>query len=307
MATLESGYPVEDVRGFLTPDEQKVLEGKNKLYIWGNQIAKRGSWNKIEIGDYIAFYAKGKFVYVGRCVFKKQSSELARHLWGNVPGKTHTWEYTFFLDEIRPISVPLQIFKDLGNYKEKFIVQGFMPLNKLGMNNLLKTYGSIQTFLDTYSSGIQTKDYVILNEVSKKESPNGEELEKLDEIFLKGNSDIILKEFEQRLGSQKPEIITAKVSKIKRNQAIVKNMKAKYENKCQICSFTFQKKDGGYYSEVAHIAPIHLAEIGMDKPSNLVVLCANHHKMLDFGNLEIVSKTTFKINGVIKNFLQPLY
>ena len=84
-------------------------------------------------------------------------------------------------------------------------------------------------------------------------------------------------------------------------------MKKKHKNKCQICGFTFQKKDGNYYSEVAHIKPLNSLEIGIDKPSNLIVLCPNHHKMLDFGSIKILSNSTFKIDNKIKNFLEPLF
>lgn len=307
LETLESGYPVEDVEEYLTEEEKKIFTGKKKLYIWGNQEGKSGSWRKMNIGDYVAFYAKGEFVYVGKCLLKKQSSNLAGHLWGNVKGKNTTWEYTFFLDEIRPISLPLSVIVDLGEYKEKMIVQGFMPINDMGMKNILNIYGSLTTLFDSYSSGIQTKDFVVLDELSKKDDYKGEDLEKLDKIFLEGNADIILKEFEQRLSNEKPELIAIKVTKIKRNQTIVRNMKEKFNSKCQICGFTFRKKDGGYYSEVAHINPIHTADAGVDKPSNLVVLCPNHHKMLDFGNIVILDKKTYKIEGETKDFFQPLY
>ena len=307
LATLESGYPFSEVKDYLSEVEQKMLSNRELLYIWGNQIAKKGSWNKMRIGDYVAFYAKGEFVYVGKCILKKQSEALARNLWGNVPNKNVTWEFTFFLDEIRPISIPLSVIKELAGYKEKMVVQGFMPIDENGMNNILKKYGSLVSFFDAYSSGIPTKDFVLLDELSLEEKPKSASLEEVDKIFSEGNPDIILKEFEQRLSGEKPEIIEKKVSGVKRNRAIVKNMKEKYSNRCQICGFTFKKRDGNLYSEVAHIIPIHSAEIGVDKPSNLIVLCPNHHKMLDFGAVEIISKNNYKIDGTLKEFIEPIF
>lgn len=307
LATLDSGYPIEDVKQYLTEEEIQLLNQKKKLYIWGNQEGKKGSWMKMQVGDYVAFYAKKEFVYVGRCIFKKESDGLARQLWGNVPGKSDTWKYTFFLDEIRPIQIPLEAMIALGEYDEKMIVQGFMPIKPLGMDNIIKTYGSLTSFFDTYSSGIQTKDFVLLDEISKKEEVDVKDLEKIDKIFSQGNPDVILKEFEQRLSGEAPEVIETRSKKIKRNQTVVRNMKEKHENKCQICGFTFKKKDGNYYSEVAHIKPIYTGEIGVDKPSNMIVLCPNHHKMLDWGDLEIMSLTKYKIDGVEKDLLQPLF
>lgn len=307
LATLESGYPINDVQGYLSEDEQRLFIDKKTLFIWGNQEAKRGSWNKMNIGDYVAFYAKGAFVYVGKCILKKKSADLARHLWGNVPTKDVTWEYTFFLDEIRPISMPLSVITDLAKYKKNMIVQGFMPINEEGMSNIINRYGSLTSFFDAYTSGLQTKEFVFLEDLSKKERPSTSDLENIDRIFEKGNPDIILKEFEQRLSNEKPEVVESKVLRIKRNQTIVKNMKEKYSNKCQVCGFTFEKKNGGYYSEVAHIIPIESMALGVDTPSNLVVLCPNHHKMHDLGNLEIISKTTYVIDGDIKQLDTPLF
>ena len=307
LATLESGYPINDVKQYLSEEELTLFKEKESLYIWGNQEAKAGSWNKMNVGDYVAFCAKGEFVYVGKCVLKKQSAELARQLWGNVPNKDVTWEYTFFLDEIRPISIPLSVITELANYKKNMVVQGFMPINELGMSNIHKFYGGLTSFFDAYSSGLQTKDFIALEDVSKKETTDAQDLERVDQIFNKGNADIILKEFEQRLSTEQPSIIESKVRRIKRNQTIVKSMKEKHKNKCQICGFTFKKKDGNYYSEVAHIIPIETLQVGVDTPSNLVVMCPNHHKMHDLGNLEIISKTDYKINGVTKPLMTPLF
>ncbi len=307
LATLDSGYPIDDVKSYLNNKELQLLSNKKKLYILGNQEGKKNSWLKMKIGDYVAFYAKKEFVYVGRCIFKKESEGLARQLWGNVPGKSDTWEYTFFLDEIRPIKIPLSKIIKLGEYAEKMIVQGFMPINELGMNNILKTYGSLTSFFDNYSEGIETKDFVLLNEISNKESIDNKDLENIDKIFLKGNSDIILREFEQRLSNETPQLTENKSKRIKRNQTIVKNMKQKFSNKCQVCGFTFKKKDGEYYSEVAHIKPIYTKEAGVDKPSNMIVLCPNHHKMLDFGDLEIISMTQYKSDNKIHDLKQHLF
>ncbi len=76
--------------------------------------------------------------------------------------------------------------------------------------------------------------------------------------------------------------------------------------KCQICGFTFKQKNGNFYSEVAHIIPISGKSAGADSPENMAVLCPNHHKMLDMGNLEIVSKTEYSIEGEVGKFLQEL-
>ena len=92
------------------------------------------------------------------------------------------------------------------------------------------------------------------------------------------------------------------VSRIKRYKEIVIEVKLKYENKCQICgcNFTFLKKNGEYYSEVHHLEL--LSKGGSQDSSNVVVLCANHHRMFHYAKLEIGEKIgnelKIKLNGI---------
>ena len=307
LSTLENGYPYEDVKGFLTKEEQEKFKNKRLLYIWGNQPAKKGSWNNMTEGDFVAIYAHKEFIYVGNCVYKKHSPDLAKYLWGNTPGKDTTWEYTFFLDEIRPIKIPLTEIIQLAGYKENMVVQGFMPINEEGLKNIYKTYGSLEALFDSFTAGLRGQDFIKIDRTSTKEQLSGQDLEDLDKVFRSRDFDLILKEYEQRLGDVAPEIVNRKVTKVKRNQSLVKMMKERYGNECQVCGFTFEKKNGGYYSEVAHIRPIHLAKKGLDTPSNMVVLCPNHHKMLDLGKLQVVSRKSYSIEGAEFNFKKPLF
>jgi predicted restriction endonuclease len=79
---------------------------------------------------------------------------------------------------------------------------------------------------------------------------------------------------------------------------MVKALKEKYQNKCQICGFTFKTVKGTYYSEAAHIIPISDASEGVDHPDNIWILCANHHKMLDRQAINATGSHTYEIDGV---------
>ena len=57
------------------------------------------------------------------------------------------------------------------------------------------------------------------------------------------------------------------------NQIIIDNL---LKNKCEICNFT-------RYSENCHIIPKRIG--GSKKIENILRLCPNHHKMLDYGLL----------------------
>lgn len=53
-----------------------------------------------------------------------------------------------------------------------------------------------------------------------------------------------------------------------------------YNGRCQVCDFTFQKKDGQNYFEIHHIRP----KIGHN-PKNLLVVCPNCHRQFEFAEV----------------------
>ncbi len=307
LATLASGYPVEEVESLLTEGEKLTLGNRKKLFIWGNSPGKAGSWKKMKIGDSVAFYAKGEFVYVGKCILKKHSPEIARKLWGNVPKKDFTWEYVFFLDELRPILIPLSVVKELGDYKEKMIVQGFVPIKEEAMERILSRYGSLLSFFDNYTPGLRAKDFSVLEEVAEEKELTPKNIVEIDEATRGKDLDLLLLEWEQRKAGESPDVVERKVSMIKRNVTMVRQLKEKYKNQCQVCGFSFKQRNGTYYSEVAHIDPISSKKAGVDAPSNMIVLCPNHHKMLDLGNLKIISNTEYSVDDKVQTLLVPLY
>jgi predicted restriction endonuclease len=88
------------------------------------------------------------------------------------------------------------------------------------------------------------------------------------------------------------------VSRTVRNDTeLVQALKELCEFRCQFpgCGKRIAKKDGGFYIEVAHVKPV--AEGGTSVLGNLVVLCPNHHKEFDYGNLEIIEQTEKLLRG----------
>lgn len=71
-----------------------------------------------------------------------------------------------------------------------------------------------------------------------------------------------------------------------RDRGWVKQAKEKFGSYClhPSCKNTFNKQDGMPYIEVHHIIP--LFEGGEDAVWNLVVVCAHHHKMAHFADLD---------------------
>lgn len=70
------------------------------------------------------------------------------------------------------------------------------------------------------------------------------------------------------------------------NRDVVLEAKEKCGYHCQFpeCGIRIKTKNG-YYAEAAHIVPVR--DSGKTKAENLIVLCPNHHKEFDLGELKI--------------------
>lgn len=84
-------------------------------------------------------------------------------------------------------------------------------------------------------------------------------------------------------------------NRIVRNQELARKVKELYDYKCQICGFRIETPIG-YYAEAAHIIPLGEPHNGKDALSNIVCLCPNHHKMLDYHQISIDGD--FNISGI---------
>ena len=77
-----------------------------------------------------------------------------------------------------------------------------------------------------------------------------------------------------------------RIQKVKiRNMKAVKDLKALYENRCQISGeiYSFKKIDGVTYSEVHHLIP--LGKGGADDPRNMIVVNPLIHRMLHYAEV----------------------
>ena len=63
--------------------------------------------------------------------------------------------------------------------------------------------------------------------------------------------------------------------------------------KCQLCEalgadpFGFRKSSGEHYVEAHHVMPVAMRQIGSLSASNVMTVCANHHRQLHYGTIAI--------------------
>lgn len=112
-------------------------------------------------------------------------------------------------------------------------------------------------------------------------------------------------ELNRKMQNVSPERIKRLVmTTLRKDTKIIKALKEGVNFTCQYpgCGCRIKTKNGGYYIEVAHINPV--SNNGKSVLGNLIVLCPNHHKEFDYGELQIINSDEQKLSGVLnaRNF-----
>lgn len=88
-------------------------------------------------------------------------------------------------------------------------------------------------------------------------------------------------------GVYEPDRQHQETYRILRDTNLARKLKKLHDDKCQICGESIQLRNGSGYSEAHHIKPLGSPHNGPDIPENIIVLCPNHHVMLDYGIIDI--------------------
>jgi predicted restriction endonuclease len=87
-----------------------------------------------------------------------------------------------------------------------------------------------------------------------------------------------------------PSRTTTTVHRIMRDSDIVAQLKRLYLYRSQICS-TRLEFNSGYYCEAHHLKPLGVPHNGPDIKDNIIIVCPNHHVLLDYGALQLDIKS----------------
>ncbi len=104
-----------------------------------------------------------------------------------------------------------------------------------------------------------------------------EDLKKQQAVDLNSDADVV----------SPPGKTTVTINRIIRDNALGRFLKGLYGYHCQICNFTFSLPNGRKYAESRHIRPLGRRHCGIDKETNMAILCPLHHAMFDFGVIAI--------------------
>ncbi len=103
---------------------------------------------------------------------------------------------------------------------------------------------------------------------------------------------LALIETERNLLGRKPEV-RERVSKSIERGSIGQKLKRANGFKCQLCDalghnpIGFLKANNEPYVEAHHVTPVSALEVGSLEASNIMILCANHHREMHYGRIEL--------------------
>jgi hypothetical protein len=143
---------------------------KNNLYntspsgksaIWGiaagNNNINKNKWQKISLGDVVLFCSDKKIICSGIIQYKFHSSILAEEIWGK-DSNNNTWEYIYFLDEIKNLEITYKEFNKFVGYKENNIIRAFSILKSKNSEKFLLHYGLLS---NRHINDVSDKDFEI--------------------------------------------------------------------------------------------------------------------------------------------------
>lgn len=122
-----------------------------------------------------------------------------------------------------------------------------------------------------------------------------------------------LAELEAKFGTAAPEV-REKVSRYIERGPVGDWVKRANGFRCQLCdamglnAIGFRKRSGEPYVEAHHVMPVSKGEIGSLAASNILTVCANHHRQLHYGQVDVrISARTFEItlDGQLLSITRP--
>lgn len=87
--------------------------------------------------------------------------------------------------------------------------------------------------------------------------------------------------------NESPGKTKTEIYRILRDTRLARQLKILHNHECQICGKRIEFGDEIGYSEAHHIQPLGGNHCGPDVPENILVLCPNHHVMMDYGLMKI--------------------
>jgi hypothetical protein len=228
---------------------------------------------------------------------------------------------TIYLNRLDPYTYPILNNKaivgmtSLGYYQLSTLTFKNYELLKNNQDELLSIYPSLENYFKVdglmhFLIGVKLGQNLIDNIINVRKAESNIEQQVISSMFNNDLDDGNINELKRRIedcedssqNSIKVEGIT-----FQRSNYLMSLIKKYRGYACQFCETTIKKENGDYYIEACHIKP--KAKGGKDKLANILILCPNCHKLLDYGkrgNEKNDGKTfSVRLNG--RQFKAQLY
>ena len=133
------------ITSFVSENDARILRTiySTGVFLWGvtagKTLSNKRNWDKIESGDVGLFSRNGVIFSSGVVTYKMHNKDLALELWGT-DNDGETWEYIYFLDEIKNHNIPYPYFNEVVGYKKKYIIRGFNVLDESKSNAVFEKF-----------------------------------------------------------------------------------------------------------------------------------------------------------------------
>ena len=251
--------------------KENKTDKSTPMWIYSPSLKNLKIWNNMNSNDWILFYFDGRYSFAGKIYKKKRSKNITK-----VPGIAYQDEHLLvFCKEVFEIKHGFRkINSDMGLnisipeiHKIKLI-----QVKERFVDQILEKHHTIESYLNIKISNFKNKDITKIIPSSMKREPS-----KIKTTILRRIRD------------------TTKTKKLKKI----------YNNKCQICSYSFPTYVESGYSEVHHVWP--MADNGDDDFDNMLVLCPNHHAEFDYRVIQFNSKEPSQIEDLKGSFLGMIH
>jgi hypothetical protein len=264
-------------RSFKLPQNKTELENSDWFNMWNS---RQFPYKELLIGDILYWYDST----YRAIVWKTKVVDIIRFPYHNKK-------------EI------LEKFKDVSNekYFQSRADKGFFINYKIQVLESVK-FPKPENFSFPQLGWTRIDNEQMLKWVNENDFSENNTLDNISPDKLNLALQQLLSDLNEKMKYVSPERVNKLISAtIRKDSQIIRKLKELSDYKCQFpgCNHRIKMKNGGYYVEVAHIKPVSTG--GQSILGNLLVLCPNHHKEFDYGDLKIDEQAITRIHGKLND------
>lgn len=265
-----------------------------------NKLPDRKKSEKVQIvffasSDYNDSNRKKIIGFYGRPIIDTLFNRKAKHeyyekyTYANV--KAHKNNIIYFNNPI-PIDNEIVQSQKLLPKNTKISYQSFNYLNSNNVSNII--LHALKLNPDNSKLKKFVEDFPVFIKFAKEKSEL-EDFHKTVDGLSPDNLESIAK-LEEKMGMKTPEV-KQRISNYIERGSISKQVKKATNFKCLVCEqlgenpHSFKKRNGEFFIETHHVVPVSTLKKGVLGITNLMTVCANHHRQLHFGDSDIIEIT----------------